>query len=318
MVGMRDIVYPSTPFPLQESLILAGLRGSEAHGTYIGDQSHDGVDDRDVMGVVIPPKDYYLGLRSWEVAEAINAPWDVVLYELRKFVRLLMKQNPNVLQLLWIEDEDYLPLPRGQRWFGQLLVYERLLFRSGPMAHTTFIGYAKDQLKRATAFNAPAMQQIADLEDRLTDLGVDLASAAEGKWDRQRSIEINTLCERYVGMRRTYHKAYMGAKRWAMVRRFGYDPKNAAHLIRLLHLGYEYLTTGRMQVRRTWDREMLIEIKTGQWPLDAVKAHAETWFARVDGAASVLPESIDADRVNDLVVGMVEDFHRTSSASRST
>lgn len=307
-IKSEAIVYPSTPFPLQDALILLGRRGSEAHGTYIPN-SHNGVDDRDLMGIVIPPPSYYIGMKQWDVAEAINDPWDIVLYELRKFVHLLCKQNPNVLQLLWLQDEDYLPVPKKHRIVGLNLLRARLLFRHAGHARNSFAGYAHGQLKRMTAFDREAMQQIADLEARLTEHSVDLARAAEGKWDRQRSIEINTLCERYVGMRRTYHKAYMGAKRWEAVQRVGYDPKNAAHLVRLLHLGYEYLTTGQMNVRRTWDREMLIEMKTGQWSLEAVKAHADEWFVKVRDAETTLPESIDMDRIDALVVSIVEDFH---------
>jgi uncharacterized protein len=301
------IVYPSTPFSLGDSLILLGRRGSEAHGLYIPG-GHGGVDDRDLMGIVIPPKNYYLGMHRWEVAEAINGPWDVVLYELRKFVHLLCKQNPNVLQLLWLEDEDYLSIPKRNRFFGANLVRARLLFRHATYARSSFVGYAHGQLKRMTAFDATSMQRIVDLEAMLTDHGINLGHAAEGKLRNERP-DVQVLVDQYVGMRRTYHKAYMGAKRWAMVQKIGYDPKNAAHLIRLLHLGYEYLTTGHMQVRRTWDREMLIEMKQGLWPLDAIQAHADEWFKKVRETDTVLPESIDDDRVDELVTSMVGDFH---------
>lgn len=167
------IVYPSTPFPLDESLILLGRRGSEAHGLYIPSGAHNGFDDRDLMGIVIPPEEYYLGLKQWDVAEAINGPWDVVLYELRKFTRLLMKQNPNVLQLLWLEDEDYLPVPHRQRFHGLSLVRSRLLFRHERHARNSFCGYAEAQLKRMTAFNREAMQQISALESELRSRGID-------------------------------------------------------------------------------------------------------------------------------------------------
>jgi predicted nucleotidyltransferase len=307
------IIFPQTPFNLTDSLILLGRRGSEAHGLYLGDASHNGIDDRDLMGIVVPPKSYYLGMKQWDVAEAINGPWDVVLYELRKFVGLLMKQNPNVLQLLWLEDEDYLePTPcytTTQLYLGRRLIENRLLFRHTEYARKSFVGYAHGQLKRMTAFDRPAMEKIAALEARLAEYDVDLARVAEGKWDRQRSNELNALAEQYVGLRRTYHKAYLGAKRWALVQQHGFDVKNAAHLVRLLHLGYEYLTEGRMNVRRTWDREMLIEIKTGQWKLEQVQAHVDAWFAKVEAAESVLPDSIDEERVDELVVGIVEGFH---------
>lgn len=302
------VVFPHTPFPLDKALILLGRRGSEAHGTFVPN-THNGTDDRDLMGIVIPPPNYYLGMKQWDVAEAINGPWDVVLYELRKFVHLLCRQNPNVLQLLWLEDEDYLPVSQTHHVIGLNLVRSRLAFRHAGHARNSFVGYAHGQLKRMTAFDAAAMQRIADLEDRLTEHGVDLARAAEGKYDAAKGVIALELAKQYTGMRRSYHKAYMGAKRWDAVRRVGYDPKNAAHLVRLLHLGHEYLTTGRLNVRRTWDRDMLVEIKTGQWTLDAVKAHADEWFAKMSGAETVLPDTIDEDRVDGLVTAMIEDYH---------
>jgi len=42
----------------------------------------------------------------------------------------------------------------------------------------------------------------------------------------------------------------MGKKRRELVMRVGYDSKNAAHLIRLLRMGIEFLTEGTMYVER--------------------------------------------------------------------
>lgn len=80
------------------------------------------------------------------------------------------------------------------------------------------------------------------------------------------------------------HKGYMGEKRKALVSRFGYDTKNAAHLIRLLKMGIEVLETGKMQVYRTDDRDMLLAIKTGRWTLDNVKNYAEELFEKAKAA----------------------------------
>lgn len=121
------------------------------------------------------------------------------------------------------------------------------------------------------------------------------------------SMTTEELIAEYRGMRKMYKRAYMGAKRWALVKQVGYDSKNAAHLVRLLHIGYEYLTTGRMQVRRDWDRDMLLEIKRGEWALEAVQEHAAEWFAKVRDCTSVLPDSIDEDRVSGIVASMVAD-----------
>jgi hypothetical protein len=47
----------------------------------------------------------------------------------------------------------------------------------------------------------------------------------------------------------------MGEKRKAMVRKYQYDVKNAAHLIRLLRMGAEFIESGNLQVYRTTDAE---------------------------------------------------------------
>lgn len=247
-----EIQFPDTPFPLRDALVLLGRRGSEAHGTYVPPTDPDAIDDRDLMGICIPPARLYLGLSTWEHAEAIKGPWDVVLYDLRKFVRLLIKQNPNVIGMLWLEPEDYL----FRSTVGHVLVASRLMFRERRSAFESFSGYAASQLRK---------------------------------------------------MKGGAFKGYMGEKRKALVERFGFDTKNAAHLVRLLHMGIEYQLTGELRVRRTWDRDMLIEIKRGAWTLERVQRYADDKFAEIRDsyARSVLPESIDLVAVDDMLTGFI-------------
>lgn len=244
-----NIQFPDTPFELEPSLVLLFRRGSESHGLFRPSTDPNSIDDRDLMGVCIPPIDYYLGLKQWTHAESIKGCWDVVLYELRKFVGLLVKQNPNVISALWLQPEDYLVISPA----GQLFIDNRDLFRCRHDAFTSFMGYANSQLHKMVG----------------------------GAF-----------------------KGYMGDKRKKLVEKFGYDTKNAAHLIRLLHMGSEYLETGKMQVRRTWDRDMLLDIKSGGWSLDRVRAYAEECFSACRSAekTSPLPESVNLDRVNALLL----------------
>src|SRR5439155_494232 len=98
-----------------------------------------GTDDRDLMVVVIPPADFVFGLKTWSgTAESIKGPWDVVVYDWRKFIGLLVKQNPNVVGMLWLEAEDYL----HATWAGRWLVDLRHAFRARKPAYTAFVGYA--------------------------------------------------------------------------------------------------------------------------------------------------------------------------------
>ena len=81
----------------------------------------------------------------------------------------------------------------------------------------------------------------------------------------------------------------MGEKRKAMVRKYQYDVKNAAHLIRLLRMGAEFLKTGQLNVYRTADADELKIIKRGGWTLEQVKAEAERLFAGIDAARARSP-----------------------------
>lgn len=90
-------------------------------------------------------------------------------------------------------------------------------------------------------------------------------------------------------MERHACEGYMGAKRKRLVEKFGYDCKNAAHLVRLLRMGTEFMRTGEMVVdrREAGDDVELRAIKSGSLTLDEVKAEAEGLF----GEACVAYES---------------------------
>lgn len=65
---------------------------------------------------------------------------------------------------------------------------------------------------------------------------------------------------------------YMGAKRKSLYERLGYDAKYAAHSIRLMRMGQEFLRDGEPQVWREKDRDELLEIKEGKWKLEKIQA----------------------------------------------
>lgn len=244
-----DILLPSAPFDLVKRAVLVCKRGSEAHNTYVPPLDPNGVDDRDVLIVAVPPVDNYVGLKEWELAEGINGVWDVVAYEVRKFVRLLCKQNPNVLAALWLRPEDYYSVGP----LGRELLQHRSLFRAKVPFFASSIGYARGQFHRMTS----------------------------GEGDPKRG--------------------FMGAKRKALREKYGYDVKNAAHMVRLLEMAIEFLATGEMVVHRPEaSAERLRAIKRGEYSLAQVQTIAGVLFANADAAfqASTLPEQIDMEQVN--------------------
>ncbi|MEO5800632.1 MAG: nucleotidyltransferase domain-containing protein [Gemmatimonadales bacterium] len=294
-------------FPLEKHLVVLGLMGSHSHGTYLPPEEPNAVDDIDLMGFVVPPIEYHLGIPRWQHWTLQVDELDVVLYSLEKAVRLLLKSNPNIVGLLWLRDEEYLYRHPG---FDELQA-KRAIF-SSLEAGQAFAGYAADQLKRMEAFD---LERMAEYEALTAEIRAKrpVSEVLEADTLKLKHISLHwgiprETLERFRKLHREHFSGYMGEKRKAMVRKYQYDVKNAAHLIRLLRMGAEFVETGALQVYRTSDADELKVIKRGGWSLDQVKAEAERLFEIVEQSRSrsILPESPDAVAANRLLI----DLHR--------
>ena len=109
-------------------------------------------------------------------------------------------------------------------------------------------------------------------------------------------------------MNNNEYEGHMGEKRKAIVDKYGYDLKNAAHLVRLLRMGAEFLKDGELYVFRE-DAQQLLEIKRGEWTLERVKAEAERGFIVSEQAYlnSNLPKVPDLAKINELSVEIIKD-----------
>lgn len=129
--------------------IISAFRGSIAHGMYVPDSHPNSIDDKDVMNIIVPPSDYYLGLKSYGnkgTREIKQDEWDIVVYEARKFISLLSVGNPNVLMLLWLLPKNYLIVEPA----GQMIIDNRHLF-VGRHVYKSFTGYAYSQLGKVVS-----------------------------------------------------------------------------------------------------------------------------------------------------------------------
>jgi predicted nucleotidyltransferase len=117
----------------ESRLILKVVSGSRAYGTEVEES------DIDYRGVVIPPKSYFLGLETFEQYESKDP--DVVYYHIKKFLRLALKGNPNILELVFTDIYEVLDE------FGQRLIDMREQFLTQRCA-TAYMGFATSQLKK--------------------------------------------------------------------------------------------------------------------------------------------------------------------------
>ncbi|NQX29683.1 nucleotidyltransferase domain-containing protein [Microbacteriaceae bacterium VKM Ac-2854] len=113
-------------------VILSGVVGSTAHGL-AGPQS-----DLDRAGVFLIPTRHLLGFDRPAETVVTTDP-DASFHELEKFLRLALKANPSVLELLWLPEHD------ARTPLGDELVGLRDSLLSERAVRAAFLGYADAQ-----------------------------------------------------------------------------------------------------------------------------------------------------------------------------
>ncbi len=100
------------------------------------------------------------------------------------------------------------------------------------------------------------------------------------------------------------HNTDHGSRQTA-VERFGYDPKNAMHLVRLLRMGKTVLETGEVEVYRR-DRDELLAIRRGDFTATQIQAMAEALDVECREAVrhSSLLEHPDWEEVEQWLMGI--------------
>lgn len=162
--------------PWARHCLMMGYRGSHAHGTYIAPTEKHGTDDVDVFSVVLQPRTYYVGLGGYtnhnDSFESGGEDVDISCYDLRKYVHLLIKGNPNVHSWLWLRPEHYFLLSPA----AEYLIANRTAFMSRAMLYA-FGGYAIGQLRRMQAGSKQGYMG-AKREGLMAEYGYDIKNAS--------------------------------------------------------------------------------------------------------------------------------------------
>ncbi len=115
-------------------LVFEAITGSKAYGL------HTPTSDTDIRGVYVVPKELFFSLEHPE--QVANETNDIVYYELRRFVELLGRNNPNIMEMLAVP--EHCVLTRNKL----MDVLKPQLFIS-QLCKKTFANYAFTQIKKA-------------------------------------------------------------------------------------------------------------------------------------------------------------------------
>jgi uncharacterized protein len=119
------------------------VAGSRMYGTSLPES------DEDIKGLyILPSRSFDCLDMLYPQEEIANESQDVKYYELRKFMSLMVKSNPNLLELLAVPKGCMKINTEAFKW----LVDRKSLFLS-KLAASSYIGYAKDQVNKAQGQN---------------------------------------------------------------------------------------------------------------------------------------------------------------------
>jgi len=99
-------------------------------------------------------------------------------------------------------------------------------------------------------------------------------------------------------------------ERAALEAKFGFDAKHAMHLIRLLRMSEEILTTGEVIVKRP-DAEELLEIRNGAWSYEQLIEWAtaqDKKLQKLYETTNIIPHEPDRNVINKICIEMIEEF----------
>src|ERR1019366_2873763 len=263
---------------LPDNIIFLSVHGSISYGLNIE------TSDIDMTGVCIPPIKYFLGFEDNLEQVQFTKP-DGQIYGIQKFLRLAADNNPNVMELLWLD---------RQYWIYSSLIWEKLvkkrdLFLSKRVRYT-YSGYAIAQLKRIETHRkwlldpptcAPTREKFNLPPDRI--MSHDQQGALDQLvTDGKVSLEDNFML--LLQKEHEYDRAKQSWKQyetWVATRnparaenekKFGYDTKHAAHLVRLISQCFEILKNGTLHVDRSdLDKELLLGIRNGAWTYNELR-----------------------------------------------
>jgi hypothetical protein len=320
--------------------------------------------DEDYAGIFVQSIEYFFGLKAFDQQIEQTEEQDVTFYSLRKYANLAIANNPNVMELMFVDPSDVLLVAAEMN--DLLRIRKSFLSQR---CRKTYLGYAAAQLHRIRTHQKWIGQEFEAMKVLVPLVQEGLVSRDWVEWrfganmvtrlkkefaDRARNFgpqtkearpllaTQNAYLEPLKGLGivcpteedpefwamhpvrgQVYHKElYDAAKKqrdqyvtWMAERnpirhemevKFGYDTKHAAHLVRLLRMGFEILTEGEVRVKRP-DAAELLAIRHGSMTFEEVTAYADEMIAKIEGITIyAVPEQPDYDLINETIIHITQ------------
>ena len=303
-------------------IMLLGLSGSYGYGT-----NREG-SDVDFRGVTLNLPSDLIGLTSFEQFE--DRTTDTVIYGFNKFISLLINCNPNTIEILGLDENQY--YIRSE--LGQKLLDNRMLFLS-KRAAASFGHFADAQLRRLqNAIARDSMRQNEREEHLLRSVRhalEDFNNRQQTEYRNHARLYIDSAVtegleteifldadlkhyplRRYTDMMNTLNSVVRDYDKVGKRNHKKDDlhlNKHSMHLIRLFMMGIDILRKGEIQTHRPEsDLVLLRSIREGKYMEEGkmssefyeILADYEERFEQAE-KESTLPDNPDMEKIEELV-----------------
>lgn len=306
---------------LGKNILLLSTAGSIAYGTDVKGS------DIDIRGVTLEMKEDVLGLSGFEQFE--DKTTDTVIYGLKKFIKLCLSCNPNVIEILGTRADHLLTITEE----GELLRDNVDIFLSKKAIHS-FGSYASAQLRRLqnalARDNYPQREKEKHILDSISSQMEHLKMAYASFTDSEiclyidKSVKMELDTEIFIDINlkhyplRDFKNIYSDMNNIVK----DYDKlnhrnskkdalhlnKHAMHLIRLLITGTEILEGKGICTYREKERSLFLDIRDGRFTYDEIFDMVELYENRFKSASAktTLPETPDYKRAGELIMEIYE------------
>lgn len=302
-----------------QNKILEVRVGSHLFGTDTPDS------DLDLFGIFMPCEEIVYGFQKCnEVDLSVedkddtgrNTPdaIDRKFHEYRKFVKLALQNNPNILHVLFADKKNIVFCND----FGQALLDKAKLFPHKG-AHARFIGYAKAQQHkmRIKPENYAKLERGLEVLTNAADATVmvelkdtyPFEYGGTGKHIRLGDLSIGTSTFVKRARKMVEERLSKASNRAELFTKYGYDVKFASNLIQLILEGIELMRTGWIEMPLSCS-PFILAIKNGEYSVEQILAMAEDniRIAREAYEKSTIPAEPRTKEIERFAINQVKEF----------
>lgn len=310
----------------ENNKILEVVTGSYLYGTNLPES------DKDYVGVFLPDVEYVLGFKRCEEvdfsiidknAQGKNTKnaLDRKLYEFRKFIKLAMECNPNVIEILFTNPENIV-------FFNSIGESLLNLATKFPFkgCKERFLGYAFSQkhkmiIKKDNYFDLiSALDYLNRFNDDkyLVELTLDKCPPfIKTSHDEAHNCkfvcigDLNILPSKTLGSakRMIQERIDKAGNREELLLKYGFDTKFASHLIRLMVEGVSLLKDGYLTFPLK-EAPMILDIKLGKWTIAKILDYSNELEKEIESLAetSKLPASPNTEILEKFTIDKLWDW----------